>query len=100
MVEFGLFEARTGRGQQSHEPEHRVHVILAGHLGLERGHNLLDIGLLLHYVVFHAETLHIVDALLSFFDFHGDIDVRVDKLFALSDVHLLDISHVVCHLFD
>ena len=100
MVEFCLFETGTGRGKQSHQPEHRIHVILAGHFGLERGQNLLDIGLLLHDVVLHAEALHIVNALLSFLDFHGNVDMRVDKLLALCDVHLLDICHVVCHLFD
>ena len=48
----------------------------------------------------HSEALHVVNALLPFFDFHGDVHVLVNVLLGLRDVHLFDVSHVICHLLD
>lgn len=48
----------------------------------------------------HTEALLVVDTLLTIFDLHGDIDMRVDQLLWLSDIHLLYIGHIVGHLFD
>ena len=48
----------------------------------------------------HSEALHVVNTLLPFFDFHGDVHMLINVLLGLCDVHLFDVCHVICHLLD
>lgn len=48
----------------------------------------------------HPETLLIVDVLLPLLYLHSDVNMGVDKLFRLCYIHLFDVSHIVCHLFN
>ena len=50
--------------------------------------------------MFELETLLIVDSLLSLFDLHGNINMIINKLLAFSDIELLDLCHIGCHLLD
>ena len=99
LIEFSLLQTWVSGRQKCHQAQNCVHVVLSSHFCLQRCENLFHVATL-NDIVLHPETLHIVNALLSFFDFHGNIDMRVDELLALRDVHLLDICHVVSHLFD
>ena len=48
----------------------------------------------------HSEALHVVNTLLPFFDFHGDVHMLINVLLGLCDVHLFDVCHVIGHLLD
>ena len=48
----------------------------------------------------HPEALLVVDVFLSIFDLHGDIDVGVDQLLRLRDVHFFNVRHVVGHFLN
>ena len=100
LVELSLLQARVARREQGHQSEHCVHVVLARHLGFQRCQDLPNIGLLMNNVILHLEALHVVNALLTLLDIQGDINMVVEELLALRNVHFLDVSHVVCHLFD
>ena len=50
--------------------------------------------------MFELEALLIVDSLLPLFDLHSNIDMIVNKLLAFSDIELLNLCHIGCHLLD